>query len=126
MTETAMSTAGARRWTIARIPDLSGRTAIVTGGSAGIGFETARRLAEHGASVVLACRNIDKTERAAGRIRAENKGGVINVVHLDLASLASVREAASELRAACPHVDLLVNNAGVMEPPMSAPRTALS
>src|SRR6266540_5253464 len=117
VTETAMSTAGARRWTIARIPDLSGLTAIVTGASAGIGFETARGLAGHGASVVLACRNIDKAERAAARIRAENEGAVIDVVHLDLASLASVREAASEILGAYPRLDLLINNAGVMEPP---------
>jgi len=115
--EAAMSRARARRWTVARIPDLSGLTAIVTGASAGIGFETARGLAGHGASVVLACRNIDKAERAAARIRAENEGAVIDVVHLDLASLASVREAASEICAAYPHLDLLINNAGVMEPP---------
>jgi NAD(P)-dependent dehydrogenase (short-subunit alcohol dehydrogenase family) len=115
--EAAMSAAGARRWTVAEIPDLSGRTAMVTGASAGIGLETARVLGGHRASVVLACRNIDAAERAAARIRAENGAAVIDVVHLDLASLASVREAAGAIRSAYPRLDLLVNNAGVMESP---------
>jgi len=65
--EAAIRAAGARRWTVAEIPDLSGRTAVVTGASAGIGLETARVLGGHGASVVLACRNIEKAERAAAR-----------------------------------------------------------
>ncbi len=102
---------------MAEIPDLSGRTAVVTGASAGIGLETARVLGGHGASVVLACRNIEKAERAAARIRAENEGVAIDVVHLDLASLASVHNAAGAIRSAYPRPDLLINNAGVMEPP---------
>ena len=117
MAEVAMSAAGATSWTVAEIPDLSGRTAVLTGASAGIGLETARALGGHGASVVLACRTLDTAERAAASIRAESEGAAIDVVHLDLASLASVREAAGEIRSAYPCLDLLINNAGVMEPP---------
>lgn len=106
-----------RRWTAADVPDQSGRTAVVTGASAGIGLETARVLAGHGATVVLACRDVGKAGQAADRIRAWAGSGAsaasVRVVHLDLANLASVREAASEIRASCPRLDLLINNAGV-------------
>jgi NAD(P)-dependent dehydrogenase (short-subunit alcohol dehydrogenase family) len=85
--------------------------AVVTGGSAGIGFETARALADRGIVVVLACRDAAKAERAAARIAGAR------VVHLDLASQRSVRSAAGEIRATCPRLDLLINNAGVMEVP---------
>ena len=107
----------ARRWTAAAIPDLSGRTAVVTGANAGIGLETARVLARHGAEVILACRNLDRAKRAADLIRAENGGASVATVRLDLASLASVRHAAEEIRSTWPRLALLINNAGGMEPP---------
>ncbi|MEV6342548.1 SDR family NAD(P)-dependent oxidoreductase [Actinoplanes sp. NPDC051851] len=99
-------------WTGRQIPDQRGRVAIVTGANTGLGFETARMLAERGATVVLAVRDVAKGERAAGRI-----GGDVAVQELDLTSLASIRSAAAELRAAHPRVDLLINNAGVMYTP---------
>jgi NAD(P)-dependent dehydrogenase (short-subunit alcohol dehydrogenase family) len=105
------------RWTAADIPDLTGRTAVVTGANAGIGFETARVLAGRGALVVLACRDFDKARQAAGRITATHRQARTGVVRLDLASLASIRAAAEEIRANYPHLDLLINNAGVMELP---------
>src|SRR5580704_10395799 len=105
------------RWTAADVPDQSGRTAVVTGASGGLGLETAEVLAGHGAAVVLAGRDLGKTERAADRIRSAAAGASVLVVHLDLASLASVREAAGQIRAACPSLDLLINNAGVMAIP---------
>src|ERR1700742_4148750 len=70
------------RWTAADIPDQRGRTAVVTGGNTGVGFETARALADRGARVLLACRDPRKGEQAAGEIP-----GDIPVVPLDLASL---------------------------------------
>lgn len=106
-----------RRWTAADVPDQSGRTAVVTGANSGLGLVTASVLAEHAATVILACRDLAKAERAADRIRAESPGASVRVLRLDLASLASVREAASEIRAACPRLDLLINNAAVMRPP---------
>jgi NAD(P)-dependent dehydrogenase (short-subunit alcohol dehydrogenase family) len=100
-------------WTADDIPRQDGRVAVVTGANTGLGFETARMLAEHGATVVLAVRNLDKGKDAAARIAAPD----VSVQQLDLTSLDSVRTAAAELRAAHPRIDLLVNNAGVMYPP---------
>jgi NAD(P)-dependent dehydrogenase (short-subunit alcohol dehydrogenase family) len=88
------------------IPDQSGRTIVVTGADSGIGFATASRLAAMGAHVVLACRNREKAEDAAGRI-----DGSTAVQQLDTASLESVRAFADT---APTTIDVLVNNAGVM------------
>jgi NAD(P)-dependent dehydrogenase (short-subunit alcohol dehydrogenase family) len=104
------------RWTAADVPDQHGRIAVVTGATGGIGLETARVLAGRGADVVLACRDVPKAERIAGRLRADTGAGVW-VVRLDLSSLDAVRDAAAEIRSACPRLDLLVNNAAVMTPP---------
>jgi NAD(P)-dependent dehydrogenase (short-subunit alcohol dehydrogenase family) len=106
-----------RRWGAAQIGDLSGRTALVTGSSAGLGLEIARVLAGHGALVVLACRNLGKAERAAEQIRAGEPRARLEVVELDLARQASVRAAAGQISHRYPRLDLLINNAGVMEPP---------
>jgi NAD(P)-dependent dehydrogenase (short-subunit alcohol dehydrogenase family) len=105
------------RWTAADVPDQSGRIAVVTGASGGLGLETAEVLAGRGASVVLAARDLRKSEQAASRIRAAAPGASVLVVHLDLASLASVRTAAEQILDACPSLDLLINNAGVMAIP---------
>jgi NAD(P)-dependent dehydrogenase (short-subunit alcohol dehydrogenase family) len=109
---------GQRHWTEADVPDLSGRTAVVTGASAGLGLQAARVLADHGAHVVLACRNLDKAGHAASQIAAESLGADTSVVRLDLASQSGVREAAEEIRARFPRLDLLINNAGVMDVPL--------
>jgi NAD(P)-dependent dehydrogenase (short-subunit alcohol dehydrogenase family) len=108
---------GQRHWTEADIPDLSGRTAVVTGANTGPGLQTARVLAARGAQVVLACRNPDKAGHAAGQIAAASPVASTSTVRLDLASLRSVRTAAEEIRARFPRVDLLINNAGVMKVP---------
>jgi short subunit dehydrogenase len=89
---------GHQNWTEVDIPELSGRTAVVTG-----------------AHVVLACRNLDRAGHAAKRIAAESPAAGPSVVRLDLASQSCVRGAAEEIRACFPRLDLLVNNAGVME-----------
>ncbi|MGH3351745.1 MAG: SDR family NAD(P)-dependent oxidoreductase [Nocardioides sp.] len=99
-------------WTEQDIPDQRDRVAIVTGANTGLGFETARMLAERGAQVVLAVRDVEKGKQAAARIT-----GDVSVQALDLASLDSIRSAAADLRAAHPRVDLLINNAGVMYTP---------
>ncbi|MER7607856.1 SDR family NAD(P)-dependent oxidoreductase [Nocardioides sp. NPDC127503] len=99
-------------WTEQHIPDQQGRVAIVTGANTGLGFETARMLAGHGAQVVLAVRDVEKGKQAAARI-----DGDVSVQVLDLTSLDSIRSAAADLRAAHPRIDLLINNAGVMYTP---------
>ncbi len=97
-------------WNASRLPDLSGRTAIVTGANSGIGFQASRQLAAHGARVVLACRDVEAGQAAANAIR----GGATSVAKLDLASSESVRAFAEAWDGP---LDLLVNNAGLMAPP---------
>ncbi|WP_017586102.1 SDR family NAD(P)-dependent oxidoreductase [Nocardiopsis ganjiahuensis] len=99
-------------WTEQHVPDQHGRVAVVTGANTGLGFETARMLAAHGAAVVLAVRDVEKGKRAAARIT-----GDVTVQALDLTSLDSIRSAAADLRAGHPRIDLLINNAGVMYTP---------
>jgi NAD(P)-dependent dehydrogenase (short-subunit alcohol dehydrogenase family) len=84
----------------------------VTGANTGLGYETAKALAERGASVVLAVRDVEKGERAAARMT-----GDVTVQALDLTSLDSVRAAAAALRSRLDRIDLLINNAGVMYTP---------
>jgi NAD(P)-dependent dehydrogenase (short-subunit alcohol dehydrogenase family) len=109
------------RWTEADVPVQRGRTAVVTGANTGLGFETARVLATRGAQVVLACRNLGQAKEAAARILSSQPHPApladVQAVRLDLASLASVREAAEEIGSAYGPVDLLINNAGVMMTP---------
>ena len=83
-----------------RRADQSGRVAIVTGANSGIGYEAAAVLADKGAHVVLAVRNLDKGNDAADRIKAASPNAVVALQELDLTSLDSVRKAADELRAA--------------------------
>ncbi|CAL8967946.1 hypothetical protein PROP_00166 [Propionicimonas sp. T2.31MG-18] len=104
-------------WSRADIPDLSGKVAVVTGANGGLGLETADALAAKGAHVLMAIRDQDKAAAAVDRIRAATPGARLDLVPLDLASLASVREAADRIAALTGSVDLLVNNAGVMAMP---------
>ncbi|RMG33977.1 MAG: SDR family NAD(P)-dependent oxidoreductase [Methanobacteriota archaeon] len=106
-------------WTQEKIPSQKGRVAIVTGASSGIGYETARILANKGAHVILAVRNPEKGERALERIKLQNANARVRVMVLDLANLASVREFAEEFKRRFERLDLLINNAGVMIPPYS-------
>ncbi|MBG0827148.1 SDR family NAD(P)-dependent oxidoreductase [Planomonospora sp. ID67723] len=105
------------RWTAAEIPDLSGRNAVVTGASEGVGLHTALELARRGARVVLGSRDRGKGEAAAARIRAETGGESAEWLPLDLGDLASVGRFAEGVSAADDGLDLLVNNGGVMALP---------
>ena len=107
------------KWTTADIPDQTGRVAVITGANTGLGYETALALADHGAHVVLAVRNLDKGKDAAARITAQSPHADVALQELDLTSLASVRAAAEQLRSAHDRIDLLINNAGVMYTPKS-------
>src|SRR5918994_634267 len=101
-------------WTAADIPDQAGRTAVVTGANGGLGLETTRALAAAGAHVVMAARNQDKAAEAVADIRRGAPDASLEVVPLDLGSLASVREAAGRILASDERIDILVNNAGIM------------
>ena len=104
-------------WTEKDIPDLSGRTAVVTGANGGLGFQTALALAGAGAHVVVAARDPQKTTTAVARIAERYPAASLEVVPLDLGDLAVVKAAAETVLAAHERVDLLVNNAGVMAMP---------
>jgi NAD(P)-dependent dehydrogenase (short-subunit alcohol dehydrogenase family) len=104
-------------WTAERIPDQSGRTAVVTGANSGLGLVTARELARNGARVVMACRNLDKGHEAVEAIRSNVPDAQLQLDELDLASLASVRSFADRYTATHDGLDLLINNAGVMAAP---------
>lgn len=101
-------------WSTADIPSLAGRTAVVTGANSGLGLEIARALAGRGATVVMAVRNMDRAAEAREAIRATCPDASLDVVPLDLASLASVAEAAAGIMARYERVDILINNAGLM------------
>jgi NAD(P)-dependent dehydrogenase (short-subunit alcohol dehydrogenase family) len=101
-------------WSATDIPDQAGRTAVVTGANGGLGLATARALAGAGATVVIAARNQQRAAEAMGRIRDGLPEASLELVELDLGSLASVQKAAEEILAAHPTIDILVNNAGVM------------
>ena len=105
------------KWSENDVPDQSGRVVVVTGSNTGLGLDTARVLAERGAQVVLAVRNVDKGEAACEKIRQSVPDAEVSTQLLDLGSLESVRTASAELRAAHPRVDLLINNAAVAFPP---------
>ncbi|OYR54305.1 oxidoreductase [Halorubrum halodurans] len=107
-------------WTPARMPDLDGKTVVVTGANSGLGLEGTRAFARKGATVVMACRSVDRGERAAAEIRSSVAGDPdLDVRECDLASLDSIREFAERLASDRDAVDVLCNNAGVMAVPRS-------
>jgi protochlorophyllide reductase len=133
-------------WTTADIPDQQGRLALVTGANSGLGLETARALAAHGATVLLACRSQERAEAARQQLVAEsgsearndpgagNDPGAVGQgsasiepealipLQLDLADLSSVTAAARQVAERWGRLDLLINNAGVMAPPRTLSR----
>ncbi|HLY27968.1 MAG TPA: SDR family NAD(P)-dependent oxidoreductase [Aggregatilineales bacterium] len=106
-----------QHWTENDIPSQSGRVAIVTGANSGIGWETARALAQKGATVIMACRSLERANAAANQVKALKPAGKVVVMPLDLGDLESVRAFAAEFLKQYDRLDLLINNAGVMVPP---------
>ncbi len=99
------------------IPELTGRTTVITGANGGLGLETAKAFAAQGAHVVMAVRDTGKADAAVAEILDETPDASLERVALDLASQASVRAAAEQILAAHPRIDVLVNNAGLMAMP---------
>jgi NAD(P)-dependent dehydrogenase (short-subunit alcohol dehydrogenase family) len=98
--------------------DLSGKTIVVTGSSAGLGYETSRAMAAAGAEVVMIARDPEKNAKAVARIKAAQPDAKLYPVTMDLAEIASVRRAAGEILAAHPKIHALINNAGIMGGPL--------
>jgi NAD(P)-dependent dehydrogenase (short-subunit alcohol dehydrogenase family) len=105
------------KWTIQDIPNLLDRIIIVTGANSGLGLESTKAFAAKGATVVMACRNIGKAEKAKAEVLASNPTAKLEVMELDNASLASVRAFTDAFKAKYNRLDLLLNNAGVMAIP---------
>jgi len=105
------------KWTTNDIPDLAGRVIIVTGANSGIGYEAAKEFARKGAQTILACRSVDKAQRALKQIRAEIPNAPVEVMQVDLASQKSIREFAEAFKSKFDRLDILVNNAGIMMVP---------
>jgi len=106
-------------WTKNNIPDLTGKTVIVTGANTGLGFETALALYEKGAYVVLACRDLNKANLAIEKIKQHNGTGVLEAVRLNLESLQQINEFSKAFILKHRQLHLLINNAGVAMPPAS-------
>jgi len=105
-------------WTKENMPDLSGKTAIVTGANTGIGLETAKALYEAGADVIVAARDRKKAEDAITSMRSEITGkGTLAAAVLNLANLQQIRTFAQTIESDYKQLDILINNAGVMIPP---------
>ncbi len=105
------------KWTINQIPDLSNKVAVVTGANSGLGKETTLELSRKHAKVIMACRNIDKAQKAFDEIKKEIPYATIKILQLDLGDLESIRSFSFSLHEYTNHLDLLINNAGVMATP---------
>ncbi|MGF1506599.1 MAG: SDR family NAD(P)-dependent oxidoreductase [Chloroflexi bacterium] len=106
------------KWTVEEdMPDQTGRLVIVTGANSGLGYETTLALAKKNATVLMACRNLDKAETARQQIIDQVPGADLRIMKLDLGSLESVHTFAEEVRQGYTHIDILYNNAGVMAIP---------
>jgi NAD(P)-dependent dehydrogenase (short-subunit alcohol dehydrogenase family) len=104
-------------WTTNDIPDQSGKLAVITGATGGLGLDTALGLAGAGAEVVLAGRNLAKGQAAEGVIRQRHSGAKVRFETVDLARLESIADFADRMRSAGQPINILVNNAGLMAPP---------
>jgi len=104
-------------WSADDIGDLTGHVTLVTGANSGIGYETAKALADHGAHVILACRDQEKARRARDKLESELDRSSLELLEVDLADLVSVRRAAAAVLSDHARLDVLVNNAGVMGAP---------
>ncbi len=106
-----------QNWTTNNIPDLSGKTIIVTGSNSGLGLQAVKALAQKNAKVIMACRNTEKGEQAKQVLAAEISVENIDVRQLDLMDLQSVKSFADTFKQENARLNVLINNAGIMMPP---------
>ena len=108
-----------QNWTLKNIPDLTGKTIIVTGANTGLGFEAVKVFARNGANVVMACRSVEKGEMARKQLVRLYPSSIIQFMQLDLADLQSIHSFADTFRKSHAHLDVLLNNAAVKIVPYS-------
>ena len=106
-----------KKWKAEEMPDQTGKIVIITGANSGLGFGASRELARKGAKVILACRSLEKAEEAILEIREEIPDADVEAMELNLASLDSVRSFVEQFKEKYDRLDILINNAGVMQPP---------
>ena len=106
-------------WTPEQMPTLEGKTILVTGANSGLGLESTRLLASRGAEVIMACRNQAKGQQALDLIKKEFPSANLTLMSLDLADQQSVKEFAEDFKRRYTKLDILMNNAGLMAPPLS-------
>ena len=106
-----------KKWTQQDIPDLTDKVVVITGANSGLGLESTKALSAKGATVVMACRNLQKGESAQAEVRQAQPNAKLDLMALDNASLASVQAFANAFKAKYSQLDLLLNNAGVMAIP---------
>lgn len=104
---------------IEKVPEQSGKIAVVTGSNTGLGYEATVVLAKKKMKVIMACKSIERAEKAKGRIMKKAPYADIEIMKIDLSRLSSVREFAINFRSKFNQLDLLINNAGIMIPPYS-------
>ncbi|MFW9928826.1 MAG: oxidoreductase [Candidatus Thorarchaeota archaeon] len=106
-----------KKWTVDDIADLTGKIVVITGANSGTGFEATKILAKKGAHVIMGCRNEEKGKKALEEIKKELPESSIEYMHLDLSNLKSINEFTTNIKSKYKHVDVLLNNAGVMQTP---------
>lgn len=106
-------------WDESQVPDMQGKTIVITGANSGIGYEAATILAGRGAEIVMAVRNYEKGQKALQAIQNVHPSAKLQLMRLDLSELASIRHFAEEFRQNHHQLSILINNAGVMMPPYS-------
>jgi protochlorophyllide reductase len=107
----------AEAWSLDDMGDQTGKVVLITGANSGIGFEVARAFADRGAHVVMACRDLEKAQRAADKMENDLEHSSLELLALDLSDLVSVHRAAEQFLSEHARLDLLINNAGVMGTP---------
>ena len=105
------------KWTKENMPDLTGKVVIVTGANSGLGLASTKAFAAKGATVIMACRNMSKAEKAKAEVLAGTPNANLDLMPLDNASLASVKAFSDAFKAKYDRLDILLNNAGVMAIP---------
>ena len=107
-----------RKWSLADMPELTGRQVIITGANSGLGFQSAKAMAAKGARITLACRDMDKARRTREQIEKVVPDALLEPAELDLGSLDSVRKFAEHFSAGHDQLHILMNNAGIMTTPL--------
>ena len=104
-------------WTEKNLPDLTGKTIIITGANSGTGFSATKFMSAKGATIIMACRNLEKAQEALQNIKKINPEAKLDVMQLNLGSLASIKQFAEAFKVKYSSLDILINNAGVAQTP---------